>query len=299
MHIPMKKVLKKTSVKTKAKKPRAVHFDAISIFPEVFGSYVDASILGRAQKSKLISFKAHNLRYWTHDRHHTVDDKPFGGGPGMVMKPEPFHEALVDLGLRKKKDGKKTAKAKKACVIMTAANGKPFTHADAIRLSKFDRIVFLCGRYEGIDQRVIDHLCDESFRIGEYVLTGGELPAMVMMDSISRQIPGVLGKEESLEEESWTSGSHPPSSELRGTGESRVASRASDNVGARRTRPCGDCSCSCDGCMRPADVSQQPGTGEYPQYTRPEVWLGHKVPEVLMSGNHAKIKAWREGMRKR
>jgi tRNA (guanine37-N1)-methyltransferase len=181
-------------------------------------------------------------------------------------------EALADLGLRKKKDGKKTVKAKKARVIMTAANGKAFTHADAIRLSKYDRIVFLCGRYEGIDQRVIDHLCDESFRIGEYVLTGGELPAMVMMDAIARQIPGVLGKEESLEEESWAPPS-PRRTGLRGTAsqEEKSAIRNPQSI--------------------------MPGTGEYPQYTRPEVWLGHKVPEVLMSGNHQKIKEWRRGQR--
>jgi len=258
--LPMKKPLK---------------LEAISIFPEAFDSYMDASILGRARKQKLIEFKAHNLREWTHDAHHTVDDKPFGGGPGMVMKPEPFHEALVALKARTKKDGKATVTAKKTRVIMTAANGKMFTHADAVRLSKCDRVIFLCGRYEGIDQRVIDRLCDESFCIGPYVLTGGELPAMVMMDAISRHIPGVLGKEASLDEESWADiGKGVESREL-GVGEN------AKNLS-----------------HLPSTTYHLPsGSGEYPQYTRPEEWLGMKVPEVLLSGNHKKIKEWRDGMR--
>lgn len=250
------------------KKP--LKLEAISIFPEAFDSYMDASILGRARKQKLIEFKAHNLRDWTHDAHHTVDDKPFGGGPGMVMKPEPFHEALVALKVRTKKDGKAAATAKKTRVIMTAANGRMFTHADAVRLSKCDRVIFLCGRYEGIDQRVIDRLCDESFCIGPYVLTGGELPAMVMMDAISRHIPGVLGKEASLDEESWAD----------------VGTITNDELWIANSK---------SAIRNPQSVI--PGTGEYPQYTRPEVWLGMKVPEVLLSGNHKKIKEWREGMR--
>src|SRR3989338_8072169 len=229
-----------------SKKPaRASHkplrVDVLTLFPEMFPGYLDASILGRAQKQKLLNVRIHQLREWTHDRHKTVDDKPFGGGPGMVMKIAPFHEALVSLGLRSKKTGRRTTKAKKTRVIMTAASGKPFTHADAVRLSRYERLVFLCGRYEGVDHRVTDRLADESFRIGEYVLTGGELPAMVMIDAVARHRPGVLGKEASLDEESW-SGS---------------------------------------------------GAGEYPQYTRPETYLGMNVPEVLMSGDHKKIKEWR------
>lgn len=229
------------------KRRKLLQLEAISIFPEVFSAYMDASILGRAKKKKLITFKAYDLRTWTHDKHRTVDDKPFGGGAGMLMKPEPFLEALVALGVRRKKDGRARAQGagRRARVIVTTANGKQFTHKDAVRLSKYDRLIFLCGRYEGIDQRVIDRLADESFTIGPYVLTGGELPAMVMMDAVSRQVPGVLGEETSLDEESWTD-----------------------------------------------------GTGEYPQYTRPEVFLGMKVPPVLMSGHHKKIEEWRRGKRK-
>jgi tRNA (guanine37-N1)-methyltransferase len=161
------------------------------------------SILGRGEKAKALSIHVHQLRDWTHDNHKTVDDKPFGGGPGMVMKVAPFHEALVALKVRTK-DGTKTASAKKTRVIVTSAKGKPFTQQEAVRLSKYDRLVFLCGRYEGIDERVIEQLCDEELSIGPYVLTGGELPAMVMADAVARLRPGVLGKAESLARESHT-----------------------------------------------------------------------------------------------
>lgn len=224
---------------------KAFRADILTIFPEVFPGYLNASILGRAKQQKLLDVRVHQLRDWANDKHHKVDDKPFGGGPGMVMKVQPFHEALVSLGLRSKKTGRKTLKAKKTRVIVTSASGKAFTHADAVRLSKMDRVVFLCGRYEGIDERVTERLADESFRIGEYVLTGGELPALVMLDAIARHRPGVLGKESSLQEESWS-------------GDELI---------------------------------------EYPQYTRPEKYLGMSVPPVLLSGDHKKIKEWRHGKR--
>lgn len=178
---------------------KKLRVDIITIFPDLIEPYLRGSILGRGQTAKRLDLRAHDLRRWTHDAHKTVDDKPFGGGPGMVMKVAPFHEALVSLKLRTK-DGTKTAAAKKARVLVTSATGKPFTQADARRLSKYDRLVFLCGRYEGIDQRVIDHLADEEFSIGPYVLTGGELPSLVMTDAVARHVPGVLGKKESLEE---------------------------------------------------------------------------------------------------
>lgn len=168
-------------------------FDVITIFPAMIDSYSQESILGRAQKAKLIEVKAHDLRMYSKDKHHKVDDTPYGGGPGMVMNVEPFDNAL-----------KKIKKGKKTRVILTAANGKTFTQEDAKRLAKYERVIFLCGRYEGIDQRVEDYLVDETFSIGNYVLTGGELPALVMTDAIARNIPGVLGKEASLEKESHT-----------------------------------------------------------------------------------------------
>lgn len=182
---------------------KTLRIDLITIFPEMVEPYLSGSILGRGQKAKLLDLRAHNLRKWTHDRHNTVDDKPFGGGPGMVMKIAPFHGALVSLKLRTK-EGRKTRAAKKARVIVTSAKGKPFTQADAVRLSKYHQIVFLCGRYEGIDERVIKHLADEELSIGPYVLTGGELPALVMADAVARLVPGVLGKAESLARESHT-----------------------------------------------------------------------------------------------
>ncbi|MFH1621006.1 MAG: tRNA (guanosine(37)-N1)-methyltransferase TrmD [Patescibacteria group bacterium] len=223
------------------KKKKKLTADIITLFPEACQPYLEASILGRAKKAGLVDFKLHQLREFTHDRHKTVDDKPFGGGPGMVMKVQPFHEALVSLGLRTIK-GQKTVKSKKARIVLTSAKGKIFTQTDARRLSRYDRLVFLCGRYEGVDERVAKKLADEELSIGQFVLTGGELAAMVMIDAVARLRPGVLGKEESLDEESWSQGRDK----------------------------------------------------EYPQYTRPEEYLGIKVPDVLLSGNHKKITEWRE-----
>ncbi len=178
-------------------------FDVVTIFPEMISSYADESILGRAQKNKLIKIVAHNLRAWTTDRHRTVDDSPYGGGPGMVMRVDVFDKAVKALTALTAK-GAKRAKGAKVRVILTSASGKKFTQYDAVRLSKYDQLIFLCGRYEGVDARVEEHVADESLSIGNYVLTGGELPALVMIDAIARMMPGVLGKKESLEMESHT-----------------------------------------------------------------------------------------------
>ena len=169
-------------------------FDIVTIFPEMVTPYSEASILGRAQKKKLIAIKTHDLRDYTSDKHRHVDDTPYGGGAGLVMKVEPFEKALKKIKRR----------FKKTRVILTSASGKTFTQKDAKRLTKYNQLIFLCGRYEGIDHRVEEHLVDEAFSIGDYVLTGGELPALVMIDAIARMIPGVLGSEESLEQESHT-----------------------------------------------------------------------------------------------
>lgn len=168
-----------------------ITFDIISIFPQMFSSYFAESILKRAQEKKLLRVRTHDLRKWSLDKHHKVDDKPYGGGPGMVMAVEPFFRALKTLK-RKKSDR----------VILLSAKGAAFTQADAKRLATYKRIVLLCGRYEGVDERVAEHLADEEISIGNYVLTGGELPAMVIADAVSRHIPGVLGAEESLADES-------------------------------------------------------------------------------------------------
>jgi tRNA (guanine37-N1)-methyltransferase len=222
-------------------------YDVITIFPEVVAPYAEASILGKAQKKKILKIEGHDLRKYSTDSHKKVDDTPYGGGAGMVMTVQPFDAALADIKLKKKL----LRVAPKTRVIMTAASGKRFTQADAKRLAEFDQVIFLCGRYEGIDYRVEEALADESLSIGDYVLTGGELPALVMIDAIARNIPGVLGNDETILDESH-----------------------------------GD-----DGML------------EYPQYTKPpEYKIGKKVlkvPEILLSGNHKKIKEWREQGKKR
>lgn len=169
-------------------------FDIITLFPGAIEPYAQVSILGRAQKKKLIKITAHDLRPFSKDKHHKVDDTPYGGGAGMVMTVQP-----IDAAVRKLKS---KLKLKKTRVIITSASGKTFTQADSKRLAKYDQIIFICGRYEGIDARVEAEIADEALSIGDYVLTGGELPAMVMTDAIARHIPGVLGSAASLEEES-------------------------------------------------------------------------------------------------
>jgi tRNA (guanine37-N1)-methyltransferase len=210
--------------------------DFVSIFPEMFGAYFGESIMKRAAAKRLIKVKAHDLRKWASGKHHKVDDKPYGGGPGMVMMVEPFAKAAKALA--KSKSQQSNSKPR---IILMAASGKTFTHKDAVRLSKYKHLVFLCPRYEGVDARV-SNLVDEEISIGNYVLTGGELPAMVVADAVTRHLPGVLGKAESLAQESHTI----------------------------------------------------EGITEYPQYTRPEVFGKAKVPAVLLSGDHAKIEAWRK-----
>ncbi len=170
-------------------------FDILTIFPTMFHGVVNESIVKRAQEKKKVSIKIHDLRDWTHDNHRKVDDRPFGGGPGMVMMPEPIFDAIKDI------KGKR-----KAHVILTCAGGQSFTQAKARQLAKKKNIIFICGHYEGVDERVRQELVDESLSIGDYVLTGGELPAMVMFDAVTRLLPGVLGKAESLQSESFENG---------------------------------------------------------------------------------------------
>lgn len=177
-------------------------FDIITIFPEIFESYLNESILKRAQKNNLVDFKIHNLRDFTKDKHKKVDDRPFGGGPGMVMQAEPIIKAVESVKL----------KNKKTKVVIFSATGKQFNNKTAIDLAKkYDQLILICGRYEGIDARMKKIIKDQGLKIeeisiGPYVLTGGELPAMVLIDSVSRQILGVLGKQESLEEKRYGAG---------------------------------------------------------------------------------------------
>jgi len=211
-----------------------MRFEIITTQPEAFG-YLETSILGRAQKQCLIEVKIHNLHDFADDRHKTVDDQPYGGGPGMVLKIEPIYKALKKIVPRK---------SKKTLVLLMSAKGKIFNQGLARDWQKYNKIVLICGRYEGVDERVAQYLADQEISVGEFVLTGGELGAMIIIDAVGRLLSGVLGAEESLDEESFS----------------------------------------------------QPGLLEYPQYTRPEIFKGHKVPEVLLSGNHKKIKEWKDNM---
>lgn len=173
-------------------------FDIITIFPNIFDSYFSESIINRAQKKKIIEIKIHNLRNHASDKRRTVDDTPYGGGAGMVLKIEPVWRCVQDI---KSTSGGKNRKSK-VRTILFSAKGKKYVQADARRLSKYDNLIFICGRYEGVDERVIKKIADEEISIGDYVLTGGEIPAMVLVDSIARLLPGVLGNAESLENES-------------------------------------------------------------------------------------------------
>lgn len=174
-------------------KQKMKKFDLITIFPDILSSYFTESLFKRAEANKILKVKTHYLRQWTDDRHQTVDEKPYGGGVGLLFKIEPIYKALKSLAPIAKADRKK----KKIRIILTAANGKTFTQKDAERLSKYDQLIFVCPRYEGADARV-EELVDEKLSIGNYVLAGGELPAAVMIEAVSRQIPGFVGKQESV-----------------------------------------------------------------------------------------------------
>lgn len=202
----------------------------------MFDSPFSESIIKRGIESGVLEVKAHQLRDWAEDKHKTVDLPPYGGGPGMVMKVD-----VIDRAIKSLKD-----KNPKARVVLMDTKGTMFNQKKAIELSKLDGLIFICGHYEGVDHRVHENLVDETITIGEYVLTGGELPAMVVIDTLARLIPGVVGNPESLSDESYQEGAEQ----------------------------------------------------EYPQYTRPEEYKGWKVPSVLLSGDHAKIKKWRNEMKK-
>ena len=227
-----------------------MRFDVLTIFPKMFSGYFSESIIKRAQKKKLLDIRVHDLRQWATDKHHKVDDKPYGGGPGMVFKVAPIARALRALKYRMK-----NAECR---IVLTSARGKQFTAADARRLAKYKRLVIICGRYEGVDERVAKHLVDEEISIGPYVLTGGELPAMVMIDSIARQIPGVLGKSESLEE---ARGGGFPTYTRPGVFE-----------------------------MQNAECRMQKWKARPPKFRKAKIW---RVPKVLLSGDHKKIVEWR------
>lgn len=171
-----------------------MRFEIITIFPSIFDSYLEESFLKRAQEKKLVTIRTHNLRDFTTDKHRKVDDRPFGGGPGMVLKIEPVWRAVQFLAKRKAQSAKRTK------VILFSTKGKRLTSKIAKRLALCDRLILVCGRYEGVDERVAEHVADEEISVGDYVLSGGELPALILMESVCRFVPGFLGKKESLEE---------------------------------------------------------------------------------------------------
>jgi tRNA (guanine37-N1)-methyltransferase len=216
-----------------------MQFEVFTLLPEIFPPYLESSILNRARQKGLIDVRVHNIRDYTHDKHHTADDTPYGGGGGMVMKPEPVFEAIESvLGLATPPSD--PAPASNIPIILLTPQGRVFTQRVAEELSRHEHIVLLCGRYEGVDERIREHLVTDEISIGDYVLTGGELPALMIIDAVSRLLPGVLG----------------------------------DPTGAE-------------------DDSHSMGLLEYPHYTKPPEFRGWKVPDVLASGNHAKIDKWR------
>jgi len=208
-----------------------IRFDVFTLFPDVVRSYFEASVVGKAQQAALLEIQVHNIRDYTHDRHRTTDDVPYGGGGGMVMKPEPIFAAVETvLG----------GSLGSVPILLLTPQGKRFTHDMAQDLAGQPRLVLLCGRYEGVDERVRLHLATEEISIGDYVLTGGELPSMVVIDAVARLIPGVLGDAEAA-----------------------------------------------------ARDSHAGGLLEHPHFTRPAEFRGWRVPDVLLSGDHARIAAWR------
>ena len=207
----------------------------VTIFPAMIDAVLSEGVVGRARSKGVVDVKARDLRDYTSDKHRVVDDMPFGGGPGMVLKPEPLFRAVEEIAAERG--------AADAVVLMTP-QGRPLSHAEALRFSRMSRIVVLCGRYEGVDERVAETLVTDEISIGDYVVTGGELPALVLVDAVVRLIPGVVGDEASVEQDSFVS-----------------------------------------------------GLLDHPHYTRPAVFRGLAVPDVLSSGHHGAIEEWRAGQR--
>jgi tRNA (guanine37-N1)-methyltransferase len=243
-----------------------MRFDIITIFPEFFSGPLDYGIVRRARESRLIETQVHDLRSFSHDRHRTVDDRPFGGGAGMVLKPEPIFEAVESLA------GTDSSRTPDTPVILLSAAGKLFRQEAARRFAKLQRMVLICGRYEGVDERVAEHLVTEELSIGDFVLSGGELAAATILDVVTRLIPGALGNEDSTVEESFSepdevigTDSHLPNMPV-------PEAPPSPTLGLLATRR---------------------GILDYPHYTRPQNFRGWEVPEVLVSGNHEEIRRWR------
>jgi tRNA (guanine37-N1)-methyltransferase len=230
-----------------------VQIDIITIFPDFFCGPLDFGIVRRAREAGLVKLEIHDLRAFTRDRHRTVDDRPFGGGEGMVLKPEPLFECVEAMQL----SAREQRSAAKQSVVLLSAQGKRFEQKTASELAQFDRLVLICGRYEGVDERVGTYLADREISIGDYVMSGGELGAAVIVDTVTRLIPGAVGNEASTRQESFIAGAE-----------------FGDSNG-------------------PSSTCVSGGLLDYPHYTRPSDFKGMKVPEVLVSGNHDDIRRWR------
>jgi len=238
-----------------------MRFDLITIFPGFFEGIFAHGIVRRAQKEGLVTVEARDLREYAHDRHRTVDDRPFGGGEGMVLKPEPLAEALEALGIGRKDRGQGSGIEDRGTrVILLSAQGRLFTQAMARELAGLERVVLICGRYEGVDERISELYCDMEISIGDYVLSGGELAAAVVVDATIRLIPGVLGNEASGEFESFGAADAEIDVDVEGV------PRSQHGAG---------------------------GLLDYPQYTRPAEFCVLRAPEVLLNGDHAQIRRWR------
>jgi tRNA (guanine37-N1)-methyltransferase len=256
-----------------------MRFDLVTIFPEFFAGPLDHGILRRARETGLVEVHVQDLRVFTKDRHRSVDDRPFGGGEGMVLKPEPLFEAVEALLGRSLGSAEQPAACdpKTAIVLMSAA-GKLFRQETARRYAALERIVFLCGRYEGVDERVAEHLATEEISVGDYVLSGGELPAMLVIDAVTRLIPGALGNEASSQNESFTEHSasgHSPLAEAQHAAPLPVDARLTAAGGSHNLRLTNHLLL------------------DFPHYTRPADFRGWNVPEVLIGGNHAEVANWR------
>ena len=240
-------------------------FEIVTIFPDFFSGPLDYGIVRRAREAAFIEIKIHDLRAFTTDRHKTVDDRPFGGGEGMVLKPEPLFECVESLQLAPREE--RQAAGAKETVVLLSPQGRMFTQAVAEEMAALDRIVLICGRYEGVDERVAECLADQEISIGDYVLSGGELGAAVMIDTITRLVPGALGNAASARQESFS-----------GAGLS-----AASLSGGKLAVDGPDSTCGSGGLL------------DYPHYTRPAEFRGMAVPEVLIGGNHEQIRKWRRG----
>jgi tRNA (guanine37-N1)-methyltransferase len=259
-----------------------MRFDLITIFPEFFAGPLDHGIVRRARETGLIDVGVQDLRVFTKDRHRTVDDRPFGGGEGMVMKPGPLFEAVEALLGHGVGDaaGQVDLPAGTAVLLMSAA-GKLFTQETARRYAGLERVIFICGRYEGVDERVAENLASEEISIGDFVLSGGELPAALILDSVTRLLPGALGNEDSAVNESFAERQRqqqdPGSKGEPGASAERVKDAATLLIGAQHAAP----------------VQDRGWLLDFPHYTRPAEFRGWSVPEVLVGGNHAEVAKWR------